>query len=108
MVIAVKIINENIDKPVAIKLSLVIIVCIDSTIKYINIGNDDTNVALFLLLFPRKLFFFQILASLVKISGQKLIIIITITYCSFLKVMSLLLHYSNTVNTVIKITRKLT
>ena len=45
MVIAVKIINENIDKPVAIKLSLVIIVCIDSTIKYITIGNDDTNVA---------------------------------------------------------------
>jgi hypothetical protein len=59
MVIAVKIINENIDKPVAIKLSLVIIVCIDSTIKYINIGNDDTNIALFLLLFPRKLFSFK-------------------------------------------------
>ena len=58
MVIAVKIINENMDKPVAIKLSFVIIVCIDSTIKNINIGNDDTNVAPFLL-FPRKLFSFK-------------------------------------------------
>jgi hypothetical protein len=58
VVITVKIIKENIDKPIAIKLSFVTMVCIDSIIKNINIGNDDTKVAL-LLLFPRKLLSFK-------------------------------------------------
>lgn len=54
MVIEVKIINENIDKLIAIKLFFTTIVCTDITIKNKNIGNDDTSGALFLL-FPRKL-----------------------------------------------------